>query len=198
MKAAALVVMFFLAAAAVLLAVFSCTALQPGFVDSSTSHITLWHASGLTISSTRPGPRDRKSVAAAAWEIAFNGSRPIPMQLWQTSRSWNISSKAQGAMRTWKVKNPDVTHTLHDDEAAASFIKQVYGQEVHDLFRSFPLGVMRGDFWRYAVLYAYGGVYADLDTWCFQPIKSWMPPREATPKTQSHLLTAGSGQQLEV
>ena len=30
-------------------------------------------------------------------------------------------------------------------------------------YRSFPLGVMRADMWRYAVLYDRGGLYADID-----------------------------------
>jgi len=30
--------------------------------------------------------------------------------------------------------------------------------------------------WRYAVVYTYGGVYADVDTDCLRPISSWLRP----------------------
>ena len=40
--------------------------------------------------------------------------------------------------------------------------------------QSLPVGVMRGDLWRYMVIYIYGGVYADLDTECWEPISVWM------------------------
>ena len=35
---------------------------------------------------------------------------------------------------------------------------------------------MRGDMWRYLVVYRYGGIYADLDTLCREPIDSWCSP----------------------
>lgn len=31
---------------------------------------------------------------------------------------------------------------------------------------------------RYAILYAYGGVYADVDTRCLQPLSQWLPPKD--------------------
>ncbi len=34
------------------------------------------------------------------------------------------------------------------------------------MFRAYPLGVMRADFWRYAILFAHGGLYADMDCRC--------------------------------
>ena len=37
---------------------------------------------------------------------------------------------------------------------------------MYDIYSSFPIGVMKADFFRYAVLLAHGGVYADVDTAC--------------------------------
>jgi hypothetical protein len=31
---------------------------------------------------------------------------------------------------------------------------------------------------RYAILYANGGIYSDLDTSCKKPISQWLPPRD--------------------
>jgi mannosyltransferase OCH1-like enzyme len=40
---------------------------------------------------------------------------------------------------------------------------------------SFPVGAMRSDFWRYAVIYMHGGIYGDIDTWCKRPVQQWLP-----------------------
>ena len=41
------------------------------------------------------------------------------------------------------------------------------------MVRAFPVKVMKTDFWRYAVLYEYGGIYADLDIEPKRPIEEW-------------------------
>lgn len=35
---------------------------------------------------------------------------------------------------------------------------------------------MKSDFWRYAVLYQYGGIYADIDVRSEKPVDQWLPP----------------------
>ena len=35
------------------------------------------------------------------------------------------------------------------------------------IFIKLSLKVMKGDLWRYCVVYHYGGIYADADTICF-------------------------------
>jgi mannosyltransferase OCH1-like enzyme len=43
---------------------------------------------------------------------------------------------------------------------------RTFDPKVYDIYSSFPIGVMKADFFRYAVLLAHGGVYADVDTAC--------------------------------
>jgi len=78
------------------------------------------------------------------------------------------------AINTWIMKNPGYEYRYMDDAQSAQFIKEEYGDEVYNLFINLPVGVMRGDMWRYLVIYKYGGIYADLDTLCLQPIASWL------------------------
>ena len=35
---------------------------------------------------------------------------------------------------------------------------------------------MRADMWRYAILYAFGGIYADIDVLALHPMEQWLPP----------------------
>lgn len=104
------------------------------------------------------------------------------MQLWQTSRSHELGSRAQQLCRTWLDLNPGLPAVLMNDTEAASFIHNHFGKHVHAVYASYPLTVMRADLWRYAVLYALGGVYADIDTEALQPLQRWFPPRQTGPK----------------
>jgi len=100
----------------------------------------------------------------------------IPKIIWQTYKDprGTLQPYMHEAINTWIMKNPGYEYRYMDDAQSAQFIKEEYGDEVHDLFVNLPVGVMRGDMWRYLVIYKYGGVYADLDTLCLQPIVSWM------------------------
>jgi len=65
--------------------------------------------------------------------------------------------------------------TFHDDEMADAFILENFGNEIHGMYKSFPVGAMRSDFWRYAVIYMHGGIYGDIDTLCKRPVQQWLP-----------------------
>jgi mannosyltransferase OCH1-like enzyme len=105
----------------------------------------------------------------------------IPQQLWQTSKSSSLSKRARKLQDSWRSLNPSLNITLMNDTEAAGFISSFYGQEIAALYAAYPLGVMRADFWRYAILYAYGGVYSDIDTECTQPLEQWFPPKLRAP-----------------
>jgi alpha 1,6-mannosyltransferase len=105
----------------------------------------------------------------------------IPQQLWQTSKSSSLSERASKLQDSWRSLNPSLNITLMNDTEAAGFIADFYGAEVAALYAAYPLGVMRADFWRYAILYAYGGVYSDIDTECMQPLEQWFPPQPRAP-----------------
>lgn len=100
----------------------------------------------------------------------------IPKIIWQTYKDPydQLAPYMYEAMQTWKDNNPEYKHRYMDDAQAAEFIFKEFGQEWHDLFVNLPVGVMRGDLWRYMIVYIYGGVYADLDTLCLEPISVWM------------------------
>lgn len=100
----------------------------------------------------------------------------IPKIIWQTYKDpyQSLPDYMKEAINTWKDKNPEYEWKYMDDDQAADFVLKEFGQEWYDIFINAPVGVMRGDIWRYMIIYKYGGVYADLDTECWQPISSWM------------------------
>lgn len=100
----------------------------------------------------------------------------IPKIIWQTYKDPfdKLPSFAKNAIQTWKDMNPEYDYRYMDDNEAASFVLNEYGEEWHNLFVKAPVGVMRGDIWRYLIINTFGGVYADIDTVCIEPIKVWM------------------------
>jgi hypothetical protein len=72
--------------------------------------------------------------------------------------------------------NPDLPRVMHDNEAADGCLRQLYGEEFYNTYASLALGVMKADMWRYAIIYAFGGLYADIDVAALRPIRDWLPP----------------------
>lgn len=69
--------------------------------------------------------------------------------------------------------NPGWKCLLHDDTEISHFIDHEIGGNLAQLFHQLPLGVMKADVWRYAVLFKFGGIYADIDTTCTVALDSW-------------------------
>lgn len=111
----------------------------------------------------------------ADWKFEETYGR-IPKRLWQTYKTLRPPLDAMDAYWSWKEQNPDLPMFTHDDDLASNCIKHIYGTDMHAMYQAFPLPVMRADFWRYAILYAFGGIYADIDVQALKPIERWLPP----------------------
>lgn len=69
---------------------------------------------------------------------------------------------------SWLSNFPDFEYKLwNDQEDIDNFIKQHY-PKYYGLYRSFPVHVMRIDFVRLCILHHFGGIYADMDVFCYQ------------------------------
>lgn len=138
-----------------------------------------------------------RAALSAEWvsKVPFNATAPIPLaQLWQTSRHKQLSKRAAELRSSWTSLNPSMQATLMDNAEAADFVQSFFGNHVHAVYAAFPLGVMRADFWRYAILYAHGGVYADVDTKCHKPVQEWFPPRITGPQDPVFVVNASTWQ----
>lgn len=81
--------------------------------------------------------------------------------------------------RQWAGKNPGFVHELFNDDTAHAFVRFLYDDipEVIQAYELLPELVLKMDFFRYLILFAKGGVYADIDTIPFQPIPNWIPEK---------------------
>lgn len=101
----------------------------------------------------------------------------IPKIIWQTSRSFP-HKKAIPLIKTWIQNNPDYQWLLMDDVRCDQFIRDNFSDSFYQMFVSLPHGVMKADVWRVAVVYAYGGIYADTDCQCMVAVNNWIAPHD--------------------
>lgn len=92
----------------------------------------------------------------------------IPKILWQTAKSVDYLNDYQNAqnLKSWVRHNPELDIMFMDDNACDVFIWQNFSKQTYNMYCSLPLGVMRADFWRVAVVYINGGIYSDVDVFC--------------------------------
>lgn len=125
------------------------------------------------------GPLHTFSQAISSKSTALAGQE-IPRKVWQT---WHTSAilldeEERERARTWQEKNPHYRYELLTDNGAESYVRSQFADNplIRDTFLNLTDQILRADFMRYLVLAAEGGVYADLDVVCQEPIDTWIPP----------------------
>lgn len=94
----------------------------------------------------------------------------IPRNLFQTWSTKNISIGFKLLTQSWLSHNPNYGYYLYDDNDCEEFIKNNFDENVYNAYIRIIPGAFKADFWRYCVLYVYGGVYVDMDTICISSI----------------------------
>lgn len=65
--------------------------------------------------------------------------------------------------QTWIDGFPDWEYNYHSAKDRDIFIKDYY-PEYLELYRFIKPGIYKADFWRYLIIYEFGGLYADMDS----------------------------------
>ena len=94
----------------------------------------------------------------------------IPRNLFQTWSTKNITHTFKILTDSWRSYNPNYAYFLFDDNDCEQFIQTHFEENVYQAFLRILPGAFKADFWRYCVLYIYGGVYVDMDTICMSSI----------------------------
>ena len=78
-------------------------------------------------------------------------------------------------MMKWHALNPDFDIRVFNDFDLEEFFEKYLGDDsdAKSMIQSFPIGGMKGDYWRYYMLYKIGGIYIDIDMLPFKPISEW-------------------------
>ena len=88
----------------------------------------------------------------------------IQKNIFQTWWTRDLPPEIQGIINRLKEMNPNYNYYLYTDEEMDNFVKDYYPGEIYECYSRLNLIVAKADFWRYLVLYKYGGVYLDIDS----------------------------------
>lgn len=112
---------------------------------------------------------------------AYDSKAKFPGYIWQ---SWKhglndnaFDAQYKEGQAQWAVKNPGFVHELFNDDTSYATVKNLYSYipEIVEAYESLPEVILKMDFFRYLILFARGGVYADVDTMPLQPVPNWIP-----------------------
>lgn len=98
----------------------------------------------------------------------------IPKILWQTYKSSDPPVAAAACMASWRKCNHNHEFIYMGDLECEAFMEQWFEREFFEMYCALPVGVMKADVWRVAVVYVHGGIYADIDTECRAPVEDWI------------------------
>lgn len=127
-------------------------------------------------------PNPRSSIREKLiYLYPYDHQAKFPAYIWQTWKHGlndeRFDEKYRQGESQWAWKNPGFVHELFNDDTAHTMVRYLYQQipEIIEVYESLPEVILRMDFFRYLVLFAKGGVYADIDTYPLQPIPNWTP-----------------------
>jgi mannosyltransferase OCH1-like enzyme len=76
----------------------------------------------------------------------------------------------QNKIDCFKNLNPDYSYNLYDDNDMDNFVNEHFNGEIAECYNKLNIIVAKVDFWRYLVLYKYGGIYLDMDSSIEKPL----------------------------
>ncbi|GEQ72748.1 hypothetical protein JCM33374_g6436 [Metschnikowia sp. JCM 33374] len=119
--------------------------------------------------------------------VPYETRSRFPAYIWQTWKHGlnddRFDANYKEGQAQWAFRNPGFVHELFNDDTSFATVKHLYSHipEVIEAYEALPEVVLRMDFFRYLILFARGGVYADVDTMPLQPVPNWIPENvEAT------------------
>jgi len=106
----------------------------------------------------------------------------IPGERWNRNiiQSWKTPiTTSDGFFESWERHNPNFKHILFNDTSENARILEISGNHLPEINRTYSellhkKIVLRSDFFRYVVIWADGGIWADVDTWAQRPFDAWI------------------------
>jgi len=97
-------------------------------------------------------------------------NKMIEKNLFQTWFTKDLHPNVQQVVDKIKALNPEYTYRIFDDAEMDQFVNEHYSGEIADCYNRLNIIVAKADFWRYLVIYKYGGVYLDMDASIDRPL----------------------------
>lgn len=106
------------------------------------------------------------------------GSQKIPRIIYQTMKTSQVPINMKTATNTWINLNPEYQYLFYTDEMCREFLAKNFHPSIVYAYNKLVPGAFKADLWRYAILYKYGGVYADIDMIAKCPLRDIISPAD--------------------
>ncbi|KAK4126489.1 glycosyltransferase family 32 protein [Parathielavia appendiculata] len=127
-------------------------------------------------------PLGRPSVSA---QNAPKVRSEFPKKIWQT---WKVNplqfeERDLNTARTWLEKNPDYRYEVLTDGNDLRYVEYHFGPDgfnrpdIVNFYREVKAAIVKADLLRYLIMYAEGGLYADIDVEALKPLSKFIPER---------------------
>lgn len=128
------------------------------------------------------------SGSAAAHRAATavgNVHSDFPHKIWQT---WKVNplefaEREHNTAYSWLSHNPDYQYEVLTDGNEYAYVDFHFGPEgfnrpdIVDFYRNVRATIVRADLLRYMIMFADGGIYADIDVEALKPMSKFIPDR---------------------
>lgn len=95
----------------------------------------------------------------------------IEKNIFQSWHTHELHPAVKAKIDSMKELNPEYTYHLYTDEDMYNFVNTHFQGDVANCYNQLNIIVAKVDFWRYLVLYKYGGVYLDMDASIERPLR---------------------------
>lgn len=123
--------------------------------------------------------------AVSLTSSAVHQRTQFPPKIWQT---WKVDplrfeERDLEKARSWTEKNPDWRYEVLTDGNDIRYVEYHYGPEgfnrpdIVAFYRDVTATIIKADLLRYLIMYAEGGVYADIDVEAMKPMSKFIPER---------------------
>ncbi|VEU24010.1 DEKNAAC105278 [Brettanomyces naardenensis] len=116
-----------------------------------------------------------------AFLYPYDTNRRFPGYVWQ-SWKYGLNDERFGrefklGEEKWAKRNPGFVHEIFNDDTSNAFVHYLFLNipEVIEAYDALPNIVLKMDFFRYLILFARGGIWADIDTYPVRPVPNWIP-----------------------
>ncbi|TLD16620.1 uncharacterized protein PgNI_00680 [Pyricularia grisea] len=151
---------------------------------------------GISVPGTGVGGRGRglairreayKDYLSKGKKLQNSASVPtkFPRKIWQTWKVDPMSFAERDSLtaRTWTARNPNFRYEVLTDDNDMGYVEYHFGPDGFDrpdiveFYRNVNATIIKADLLRYIVMYAEGGVYADIDVEALKPVHRFIPER---------------------
>ncbi len=146
-------------------------------------NLNVFHAGQKQIVLVRPPGGDKSAGPNAALQRPLRSA--FPKKIWQT---WKVNpldfeERDLNNARSWTRNNPDWRYEVITDGNEMEYVEFHFGPEgfnrpdIVEFYRGVQAAIIKADLLRYLIMYAEGGIYADIDVEALKPMWKFIPER---------------------